>query len=47
MNRGLTLLLRGDETKAQQDFDRCLILKPELKAELTSRIELAKEVRKP
>ena len=47
MNRGLTFEMKGDETKAQQDFDRCLQLKPEFKAELDRRMAMAKELRKP
>ena len=47
MNRGLILMLRGDDAGAQKDFERCLTIKPELKAELTARIEKVKEVRKP
>jgi tetratricopeptide (TPR) repeat protein len=44
-NRGLAWLLQGKDDKAQKDFEQCLLIKPDLKAELEKRIELAKEVR--
>ena len=44
-NRGLILLLQGKDAEAQSDFDQCLLLKPDLKADLERRIELAKERR--
>ena len=41
-NRGLAKVYLGDEVEAQKDFDECLRLRPDLKAELESRIELAR-----
>lgn len=46
MNRGLIWVFLGEETKAQKDFDECLRLKPELKAEVDSRTELARHLRR-
>ena len=45
MNRGLALLLLGRDVEAQQDFDQCLLLRPDLRSDLDSRIQLAKELR--
>jgi tetratricopeptide (TPR) repeat protein len=45
MNRGLALLLRHEDARAQKDFDRCLALNPALKVDLEKRIELAKQLR--
>jgi len=45
MNRGLALLLKHEDARAQKDFDECLALKPALKADMEKRIELAKELR--
>jgi tetratricopeptide (TPR) repeat protein len=47
MNRGLALLMKHEDARAQKDFDECLALNPALKAELEKRIELAKELRSP
>jgi tetratricopeptide (TPR) repeat protein len=44
-NRGLAWVIRGDETRAQADFERCIALKPELKEDLRKRAELARELR--
>jgi tetratricopeptide (TPR) repeat protein len=44
-NRGLALLVKGDEVGAQSDFDLCLKLRPSLKAEIEQRIEVARELR--
>ena len=46
MNRGLIWVFLGDESKAQKDFEECVRLKPELKAELGPRIELARHLRR-
>jgi len=43
-NRGLALLVKGDDVRAQADFDRCLALRPDLKAELDRRAELARSL---
>jgi len=45
MNRGLALLLLGKDVEAQEDFDQCLSLRPELRSDLDNRIKLAKELR--
>jgi tetratricopeptide (TPR) repeat protein len=45
MNRGLLLLLKGNDAEAEKDFERCLSLSPGLKSELEKRIALAKEIR--
>jgi tetratricopeptide (TPR) repeat protein len=44
-NRGLSWVIRGDETRAQADFERCIALKPELREDLLKRAELARELR--
>jgi hypothetical protein len=45
MNRGLALLMKYEDARAQKDFDACLEINPALKAELENRIELAKTLR--
>ena len=45
MNRGLALLLLGKDAEANSDFEKCLLLKPDLAAELQRRINMAKEMR--
>lgn len=45
MNRGLLFLLQGKDAEAQRDFDKCLILSPQLKPDLEKRIAFAKEIR--
>ena len=45
MNRGLALLLQDKDLEAQKDFEQCLTVQPDLKAELEKRVELAKELR--
>ena len=45
-NRGLVKLFLGDESEAQKDFAKCLRLKPEFKAELERKIDLAKQLRR-
>ena len=44
-NRGLSWVLRGNETRAQADFERCIALKPELKEDFLKRAEMARELR--
>jgi len=38
-------LVKGEDTKAEQDFEKCLQLDPGRKAELGQRIEIAKRMR--
>ena len=45
MNRGLVLLLQGNEKEAKKDFDRFRDLAPDLKNELDRSIKLARELR--
>ena len=45
MNRGLLLLLKGNDAEAEKDFERCLTLSPELKPDLEKRIAIAKQMR--
>jgi hypothetical protein len=45
MNRGLALLMKHEDARAQKDFDACLEINPALKGELEKRIELAKVLR--
>jgi len=45
VNRGLAWLLLDKDGEAQKDFEQCLLLKPDFRAELEKRIELAKELR--
>ena len=45
-NRGLLWVYLGEDERAQRDFTECLRLKPELKAELELRAELAKHLRR-
>jgi lipoprotein NlpI len=44
-NRGLAFVYTGNEGEAQKDFDECLRLRPELKAQLDAKIDLARELR--
>ena len=44
-NRGLAKVYLGDEIEAQKDFDECLRLRPDLKAKLDQKIELARYLR--
>jgi len=44
-NRGLALLVKGKDRQAEEDFAKCLALKPELKSDLEHRAELAREIR--
>jgi tetratricopeptide (TPR) repeat protein len=46
INRGLVKVFLGNESEAQKDFDEGLKLKPELKAELESKINLARHLRR-
>jgi tetratricopeptide (TPR) repeat protein len=45
-NRGLVWVYLGEDARAQKDFDECLRLKPDLRAQLESRLELAKHLRR-
>jgi tetratricopeptide (TPR) repeat protein len=45
-NRGLAKVFLGDEAEAEKDFAESLRLKPELKAEMDRRIDLARHLRK-
>ncbi len=45
MNRGLVLLLQGNEKEAEKDFERFLALTPNMKYELDRSIKLARELR--
>ena len=42
-DRGIALLYRGREAEAKTDFDRCLALDPDLKNELQTLIQTARE----
>jgi len=44
-NRGLSRVYLGNERDAQKDFGECLKLRPDLKAQLDPRIDLARELR--
>ena len=46
LNRGLVKMYLGQENEAQKDFAEGLKLKPELKAELETRINLARRLRR-
>ena len=45
-NRGLVKIYLGNESEAEKDFVECVKLKPELKAELETRINLARHLRR-
>jgi hypothetical protein len=45
MNRGLSLIVKGRDTEAKKDFDKCLELNPALKAELEQKTTIAKSIR--
>src|SRR5205807_10572100 len=45
MNRGLALLLKGNDEEAKKDFARVITLKPGIKDELATRVELVEELR--
>jgi hypothetical protein len=44
-NRSLSLLLKGEDARAQNDRAICLELRPDLKEELDRRIRIAKTIR--
>ena len=44
-NRGLAFVYTGNESDAQKDFGECLKLRPDLKAQLDAKIDLARELR--
>jgi tetratricopeptide (TPR) repeat protein len=43
-NRSLAFLVKGEEGLAQADFERCIALRPELKADLEARSQLARDL---
>ena len=45
-NRGLAKVYLGHESEAQKDFDESLRLRPEMKAQLEQRIQLARALRR-
>ena len=45
-NRGLAKVFLGNEAEAELDFAQSLKLKPELKAEMARRIDLARQLRR-
>jgi hypothetical protein len=45
-NRGVAKVYLGNEADAQGDFDKCLQLKPELKNQVTEKVELARHLRR-
>ena len=45
-NRGLAKVFLGSEAEAELDFAQSLKLKPELKAEMERRIDLARQLRR-
>jgi len=45
-NRGLAKVFLGNEAEAEPDFVQSLKLKPELKAEMDRRIDLARQLRR-
>jgi tetratricopeptide (TPR) repeat protein len=46
VNRGLAKVFLGKEEEAQVDFAKCLELRPDLKAEVAEKIELARYLRR-
>jgi len=45
-NRGIAKVYLGQETQAQADLDECVKLRPDLKAEVERRAELARSLRR-
>ena len=45
-NRGLAKVYLGRDKEAQTDFDECLRMRPEIKADLDARIDLARQLRR-
>ena len=45
-NRGLAKVFLGKEEEAQVDFAKCLELRPDLKDQVTEKIELARHLRR-
>ena len=45
-NRGLAKVYIGHESEAQKDFDESLRLRPDMKAKLAQRIQLARQLRR-
>ena len=45
-NRGLAKVYLGRDSEAQTDFDECLRMRPEMKANLDARIDLARKLRR-
>jgi len=46
LNRGLAKVFLGNEAEADKDFVETLRLKPELKAEIQRRVDLARQLRR-
>ena len=44
-NRGLAFLVKGEDARAQADFDRVVALRPDLKEDLERRAQLARSFR--
>jgi len=45
LNRGVAEVYLGDEAAAQRDFDTCLKLNANLKAQIDHKVELARKLR--
>jgi len=43
-NRGLALVVKGEEARAQADFQKVYSMSPELKSDLERRIQIARSV---